>query len=84
MIRIQLEPLKKENERIVRENNELHLQMIKVREECEMRENQMRAQLRQIQNEKTDLQFLSNQKDFKLQELERTVSDMKAKLDKAL
>ena len=40
--------------------------MIKVREECEMRENQMKAQLRQIQNEKTDLQFLSNQKDFKI------------------
>ena len=58
--------------------------MIKVREECEMRENQMKAQLRQIQNEKTDLQFLSNQKDFKIQEVDKAILDMKSKLDKAL
>ncbi len=30
-----LEPLKRENERIVRENNELHLQVIRVKEESE-------------------------------------------------
>jgi len=35
--------LKKENERIVRENNDLHMQMIKVKEECEQRENLMRS-----------------------------------------
>ena len=80
----QLEPLKKENERIVKENNELHFQMIKVREDCELRENQMKAQVRQIQNEKTDLQFLASQKDFKIQELDKTISDMKSKLEKAL
>jgi centrosomal protein CEP135 len=32
------EPVKKENERIVRENNELHLLLIKVKEEGEVRE----------------------------------------------
>lgn len=60
------------------------MQMIKVKEECEQRENTMRAQLRQIQNEKTDLQFLANQKDFKIQELDKTLADMRTKLDKAL
>ena len=76
--------MKKENERIVRENNELHLQIIKVQEECELREKQMKAQHRQIKNEKTDFQFHSNQKDFKIQELDKGILDMKTRLGKAL
>lgn len=60
------------------------MQMIKVKEECEQRENQMRSQLRQVQNEKTDLQFLANQKDFKIQELDKTITMMRSKLETAL
>ena len=40
--------------------------MIKVKEDCEQKENLMKSKLKQIQNEKTDLQFLANQKDFKI------------------
>jgi hypothetical protein len=58
--------------------------MIKVREESELRENQMKAQLSKIQNDKTDIQFLSNQKDFKIQELDKDILDMKTKLERAL
>ena len=36
---VQLEPLRQENERILRENNELHQQMIKVKEESKQMEN---------------------------------------------
>jgi hypothetical protein len=32
---IQYEPLKKENERIMKDNNDLHLELIKVKEECD-------------------------------------------------
>ena len=60
------------------------MQMIKVKEECEQRENQMRSQLRQVQNEKTDLQFLANLKDFKIQELDKTITMMRSKLETAL
>ena len=35
-------------------------------------------------NEKTDLQFLTNQKDFKIQDLDKAILDLKTKLDKAL
>ena len=44
----------------------------------------MKAQLRQIQNEKTDLQFLTNQKYFKIQQVDKDILYMKTKLDKAL
>lgn len=43
----------------MKENNDLHLQMIQVKEECEQREAGIKAQLRQLMNEKTDLQFLA-------------------------
>ena len=60
------------------------MQMIKVKEDSEQRDNALKAKIKQIQNEKADLQFLTNQKDFKIQELDKLVLDMKAKLDKAL
>jgi hypothetical protein len=40
---LQYEPLKKENERIVKENNDLHLQVIQLKEDCERREGLLKA-----------------------------------------
>jgi hypothetical protein len=37
-----------------------------------------------MQNEKADMQFLINQKDFKISELDRIVLDMKNKIEKAM
>ena len=44
----------------------------------------MKAQLRQLSNEKDDLFFLNQQKDFKIQELDKVILEMKVKLEKAL
>ena len=58
--------------------------MINVKEESEQKEISMKARFKQLENEKTDLQFLTNQKDFKIQELDKTVMEMRSKLEKAL
>ena len=58
--------------------------IIKLKEEHEHKEIALRAQFKKFENEKDDIQFLANQKDFKIQELEKAILDMKAKLDKAL
>ncbi len=40
------EPLKKENERVVKENNELHFKVIQLQEELEARDTTMKAKLK--------------------------------------
>jgi centrosomal protein CEP135 len=40
------EPLKKENERVVKENNELHMKVIQLQEELESRDTTFRAKLK--------------------------------------
>ena len=41
------EPLKKENERVVKENNELHLRVIQLQEDLEARDTTYKAKLKQ-------------------------------------
>jgi hypothetical protein len=41
------EPLKKENERVVKENNELHMKVIQLQEELEARDTTFKAKLKQ-------------------------------------
>ena len=40
------EPLKKENERVVKENNELHLKIIQLQEDLESKDTTFRAKLK--------------------------------------
>jgi hypothetical protein len=44
----------------------------------------MRTQMRQTSNEKDDISFLAQQKDFKIQELEKQLMGLKSKLDGVL
>jgi len=44
----------------------------------------MKGQLRKTTNEKDDLSFLNQQKDFKVADLEKQIAAMKAQLEKAL
>ncbi len=65
--------LKKENERVVRENNTLHFDVIKTKDEVEARENKWRAAIKALENERSDLRFVVTQKDFRQQQLETEV-----------
>ncbi len=44
----------------------------------------MKARVKQTTNEKNDLQFLSQQKDLKIQEMDKQMVELQAKLDKVL
>ncbi len=69
---------------MVKENNDLHMQLIKLKEECEQRENGLKTKAKQAQAQLTDLQFLTQQKDIKIRELDKVVVEMQNKLEKAL
>ncbi|XP_051731471.1 centrosomal protein of 135 kDa isoform X3 [Ctenopharyngodon idella] len=76
-----LEPYKAENARIVRENNELHLGLLKLREEKDRISRELKAYIRKLDHETSDLKFLNNQYVHKVRTLEK---DSKAKTERIL
>lgn len=59
---------------MVLENNELHAEIIRVKEALETKENKWRGGVRALESERNDLRFVVGQKDFKVQQLEAEVS----------
>lgn len=52
-----LEPLLKENQKLTKDNNDLHLQMIQLKEDIDLREIKVKSQLKTIQGETKELKF---------------------------
>lgn len=77
-------PLQKENERLVKENNVLHLDVIKAKEELEQLDLKWKGTLRQFSNECQDLKFLVEQKDIKIRKSEGELTKVKSKLEKVM
>ncbi|KAK7889598.1 hypothetical protein WMY93_025158 [Mugilogobius chulae] len=71
-----LEPYKTENARLVQENNELHLDLLKVKEDKDRVISELKAHVRKLDHDTTDLKFLNNQYVHKVRCLEK---DSKAK-----
>ncbi|XP_076009146.1 centrosomal protein of 135 kDa isoform X2 [Genypterus blacodes] len=74
-----LEPYKGENGRLVRENNDLHLQVLKLKEDKDRVSKELKVQLRKLDHEASDLKFLNNQYVHKVRCLEK---DSKAKAER--
>ena len=66
------------------ENGQLHLELIRYKEELQTATQDLRMHNRQLETERNDLAFLAEQKDKKIADLERTVTDMRQKLGEAL
>ncbi len=75
-------PLQHENERLVKENNELHRQLIERKEAAESVDLRWKSSLRQASNETADLVFLGTQKDKRIAQLEAELLRMRQKLEK--
>lgn len=74
-----LEPYKSENARLVRENNELHLDLLKLKEGSDQQIRDLKATVRKLEHDTADLKFLNNQYVHKVRSLEK---DSKAKTEK--
>ncbi|KAJ8333305.1 hypothetical protein SKAU_G00422010 [Synaphobranchus kaupii] len=74
-----LEPYKVENARLVRENNQLHLGLLKLKEEKDQLNREQKKSIRKLEQEMCDLKFLNNQYVHKVRSLEK---DCKAKTER--
>ncbi|XP_058403104.1 centrosomal protein of 135 kDa isoform X3 [Diceros bicornis minor] len=74
-----LEPYKLENARLIRENNELYLELMKLKEQSDQHIKELKTALKKCTRETADLKFLNNQYVHKLKLLEK---ESKAKNEK--
>lgn len=76
-----MEPYRTDNARLVKENNELHQQLLKLKETSETRIKDLKVTLRRFDHENSDLKFLNTQY---IQRLRCQEKDNQAKTDKIL
>lgn len=74
-----VEPYRSDNAKLVKENNEIHLQLIKLREESDEKIRELKATVRKLEHESADLKFLNTQYVHKVKALEK---DAKSKTNK--
>lgn len=79
-----LVPLQKENERVTKENNKLHFDIITIKEQKEESEVKWRNALRQLSEENTDIKFLLESKDQRIRKLEAENTRLKSQMQKTL
>lgn len=77
-------PLQKENEKVTKENNKLHHELIQLKEHRESSEIKWKNALRQLQEENTDIKFLLDSKDQRLRKLEAENTKLKSQMQKTL
>jgi centrosomal protein CEP135 len=58
---INVEPYKNENARLVRENNDLHQELLTTREQLDNKLRELKVTVRRLEHENADLKFLNNQ-----------------------
>ena len=73
------EAYRSDNAKLVRENNELHLQLIRLKEDSDTTAKDLKAAARKLEHENADLRFLNSQFVHKVRALEK---EAKAKGDR--
>ena len=68
----------------MKENNDLHFQLIQHREHADGADLKWKGQCRQTQNEVQDLKFLLSQKDAQMTSLDAENVKLRQKLDKVM
>ncbi|XP_076808288.1 centrosomal protein of 135 kDa-like isoform X2 [Clavelina lepadiformis] len=66
-----IEPYRVDNARLVQENNGLHLDFVKTKEELEATTKSLKATIRKLEHENADLRFLNSQYIHKVKAVER-------------
>ena len=73
------EPYRSDNAKLVRENNDLHLELIRQKEDAEHKFKDLKEKLRKLEHENSDLKFLNSQFVHKVRALEK---DLRSRTEK--
>ena len=73
-------PLRNENIKLTKENNDLHNEIIRLKDNLDNK-NENSSEIKKFEDENKDLKFLNNQKDIKIKNLNIEVENMKRKLN---
>ena len=74
-------PLRNENLKLTKENNDLHSQMIKLKDDIDIKQGSRANAITTLENEKEELKFLITQKDEKIKSLESQSEALRSKLN---
>eukprot|EP00696_Hemimastix_kukwesjijk_P018098 gnl/Hemi2/6893_TR2348_c0_g1_i1.p1 gnl/Hemi2/6893_TR2348_c0_g1~~gnl/Hemi2/6893_TR2348_c0_g1_i1.p1 ORF type:complete len:1011 (+),score=345.74 gnl/Hemi2/6893_TR2348_c0_g1_i1:154-3186(+) len=81
---VQAQPLRKENARVIRENNQLHLEMIRQAEEHDTAMKELQARVKKMQAETEELMFVFKQQEKRLHETESELNSCKKRMELVL
>lgn len=79
-----VEPLRREVDKLTRENNDLHLEIIKMKERVDKSEIKWESSLRSLEDQKRDLKFVMDQKDVKITSLSRENENLRIRVEELL
>ena len=77
-------PVRKENTRLVRENNDLHLQLIADAEAAEAARLELATTAARLRDQNTDLRFIASQQTSRIDELQSENVTLRSRLQEAL
>lgn len=77
-------PLQKLNEKLTKENNKLHHEIIQTKEERDACDLKWKQALRQLQEECQDLKFLVDSKDLRIKKVDAENVKLKSQMQKTL
>jgi chromosome segregation ATPase len=77
-------PLRNENAKLLKENNELHRELIKLKEDLDSKELSLGQSIRKLEAEKEEAKFLLSQKDIHIRNIENESEGLRKKLNEVL
>lgn len=75
-----IQAYKSDNAKLVKENNDLHMEVIKIREEFEQQIKDIKTKMSRVEHENSDLRFLNTQYLHKLRAVEKESKDKTKKI----
>jgi centrosomal protein CEP135 len=80
----EISPLRSENRRLVRENNQLHLEIIRQAEDFDRRERGLQQMMKKNEGDMKDATFISNQNNQLVEKYENEINSLKLRLQQSL
>ena len=79
-----VEPLRREVEKVTRENNDLHLEIIKMKERVDSSEIKWESSLRSLEDQRKDLKFVLDQRESKIMNLTKDNEGLRIRVEELL